>query len=92
MPTKVTFRKVYDGEIVAVFASLWSRRGYELACYAHIGQHGPIDYEFYLDCTKPANPSEYSDLLAELRAVGYDDLRICKRLNISKIFRSRFED
>lgn len=86
---KVTFRKVYDGEIIAVFASPWSRRGYDLTCYATIGQHGPIDVEFYRDCTKPATPGEYAGLLSELRAIGYDDLRIVKRLPIADIFRYR---
>lgn len=86
---KVTFRKVYDGEIIAVFGRVWSRHGYDLMCYAHVGQHGPIDYEFYRDCTKPATPAEYSALLEELKGVGYTDLRIVKRLEISKIFRYR---
>lgn len=86
----VTFRKTYDGEIVAVFGRVWSRHGSSLMCYAHVGQHGPIDLEFYRDCTKPATPGEYANLLEELtKGAGYEDLRVVKRLPISQIFRFR---
>ena len=85
--TKVTFRKVYDGEIIAVFDLPWGYFDGNLLGYAHIGQHTPISYDFYRNCTSPATPTEYADLLAELKAVGYDDLKVCKRLDIAKIFR-----
>lgn len=30
--------------------------------------------------THPARPSEYRDLLAELKAIGYMDLRVMRRI------------
>lgn len=79
--TKVTFRKVYDGEIIAVFPYRFNRAN-DLACYAHVGQHQPIEPAFYRNCTKPATPQEYAELLAELKMIGYNDLKIYKRLKI----------
>ncbi len=75
---RVTFRKERDGEILAVFALKWD--AYTLTGYAHIGQHTAVDCGYYRDCTKPATPEEYAPLLAELRAIGYEDLRVVKRL------------
>jgi hypothetical protein len=36
--------------------------------YQHIGQHGAGRYEWYRR-TRPARPSEYADLLKELRGI-----------------------
>ena len=75
---RVTFRKERDGEILAVFALKWNAD--TLTGYAHIGQHCSVCFDYYRTSTKPATPEEYAPLLAELRAIGYDDLRVVKRL------------
>ena len=87
--TKVIFRKEKDGGILAVFPIYWDYR-YNLMCYAHIGQHGGCSLEYYREDTKPAKSEDYAPLLEELRAIGYDDLQVCKRLPaLSKIERPR---
>lgn len=78
--TKVVFR--YDkkaDEVLAVFPELGSRVNYRVLCYAHIGQHFEASHTQIIATTQPATESQYSELLAELVAVGYDDLRIMKR-------------
>lgn len=45
----------------------------------HDGQHAPADYAGVIACTRPATEEEYRDLLAELKSIGYDELRILKR-------------
>lgn len=86
--TKVVFRKVttkdFYGEIIAVFPICWNRN--MLTSYEHVGQHGPCDYDFYRNCTKPASQSEYAELLSELRTI-YDDLVVVDRLpRLSEVF------
>ena len=84
--TKVCFRKVYDGEIIAVFPYCWNKKNHDITCYAHVGQHGPCELDFYRNCTKPAKPDEYAELLSELRTI-YDDLKVMKRLpRLSEVF------
>lgn len=92
MAINVTFRKEKDGGILAVFEGHWSITNRELASYAHIGQHGPCSYDYYLNKTTPAQPEEYAPLLEELKQVGYIGeyaLNIVKRLNYKKIFKLR---
>lgn len=76
--TKVFFRKEINGEILAVFPESWKTNYW--GCYAHIGQHSDCMPEYVRECTKPAKPQEYADLLAELRRIGYDNLQILKRM------------
>jgi hypothetical protein len=62
--------------VTAVFddVDIAPARNCDGVCYAHVGQHS--DYRnawFYR--TRPAKPSEYADLLSELRSV-YIDCRI----------------
>lgn len=78
--TKVVFR--YDkkaDEVLAVFPELGSRANYSVLCYAHIGQHFEASHPQIIATTQPATESQYSELLAELVVVGYDDLRVMKR-------------
>ena len=80
MVTKVVFR--YDkkaDEVLAVFPELGSRANFYVTCYAHIGQHFEASYSYIIETTKPATIEQYSELLAELEAIGYDDLRVVKR-------------
>ena len=79
MTTTVIFRKDKN-EIVAVFPAYPGT--YDLAtmtCYAHVGQHSSCHAEWYR-ITQPATPEEYKDLLEELISIGYDDLKIVKRI------------
>lgn len=74
---KVVFRKFKDGEIIALFPSEdWSHG--MITSYQHIGQYGGADPLIVYD-TKPATPEEYAPLLVELVAIGYDNLRVCKK-------------
>ena len=80
MATNVVFR--YDkkaDEVLAVFPELGSRANYRVSCYAHIGQHFEASHHHIIETTQPATIEQYGELLAELVAIGYDDLRIVKR-------------
>lgn len=77
--TKVTFRK-WKGEIIALFPDIpWNPHDYTTSSYMHVGQHGGADYGSIIAASRPATEPQYRDLLAELRAIGYDDLRVVQR-------------
>jgi hypothetical protein len=69
--TTVIFRKESGGDILAVFPYLMADRDGNPSCYAHVGQHGGCRWEYVTQRTKPAKPSEYADLKAELESIGY---------------------
>lgn len=78
--TKVVFRRWKDGDIIALFPDApWSRYDYSTTSYMHVGQHGAADYAGVIAATRPARENEYRDLLAELKAIGYTDLRVVQR-------------
>lgn len=78
--TKVVFRRWKDGDIIALFPDEpWRRCDYSTTSYMHVGQHGAADYAGVIAATRTAREDEYHDLLAELRAIGYTDLRVVKR-------------
>lgn len=77
--TPVIFRKEKNGDILAVFPLEPADYKGNMTCYAHIGQHGGISLDYYWQNTKPAKPEEYQDLLNELKAIGYDNLKIYRR-------------
>ena len=68
----VIFRKFPDGGIIALFPYLPAECLDSWPCqsYMHIGQHGAADPRIVYD-TRPARPSEYGALKAELRQIGY---------------------
>lgn len=75
---RVTFRKWKgSGSVIAFFPD--QKYGQYIGSYEHIGQHGDAMYPH--PQTVPALPEEYAPLLAELKAIGYDDLRIVKRVS-----------
>jgi len=80
--TEIVFRVVkhgqFKGSIDAVFLGTDHRD--RIQCYAHMGQHSEGDYNYFLQETRPATLEEYKDLLYELKAIGYTDLKILKRL------------
>lgn len=77
--TPVIF-KLCEGEVTAVFPQEpGSNDPRTLGVYAHVGQHGIGDMHWAADA-KPATPEQYEPLLRELRAIGYDDLVIRRRM------------
>jgi Rieske Fe-S protein len=71
--TPVIFRQDRDGSITAVFPTLpASVTGYEMTCYAHVGQHSGCSYEWYRT-TRPVKDNEAAkaELRAELESIGY---------------------
>lgn len=59
----------FKGEVTAVFPTLPAENtGPSMTCYAHVGQHSGCSPEWYR-ATRPAEPHEYADLLAELRGI-----------------------
>ena len=57
-------------DVTAVFPD--ETNGWEMVtCYANIGQHSLCSLEWAREERK-ASPDEYAELLAELRAIGYD--------------------
>jgi hypothetical protein len=82
--TPVLFRAERSGElkglVTAVFPTMPAdAHGYQMTCYAHVGQHSGCSFEWFYG-TRPATPAEYADLLTELKSIGYDDLKVCKRI------------
>lgn len=81
-PIPVVFRKWNNGDLIALFPTLphnWEHQ--YCMSYAHVGQHSAASLE--LPNTKPATQDEYAELLRELARVGYDSLRVVKRVTAS---------
>ena len=71
--TKVIFRKYKQGDILALFPDEITDPLGNCLSYQTIGQHGAATYDYCIEQTKPATPSEYKDLYDELtRVVGYN--------------------
>ena len=81
MSTPVIFRIYRDGEVTALFpATPADNSGSLCSSYQHVGQHAAANDLLVVMTTKLAKPEEYADLLAELVQIGYDDLKIYKRV------------
>ena len=78
--TKVIF-KILEGQVIAFMPALIGDNDYFNTCesYMHIGQHSSADVEL---CSrlKPASLEQYTPLLNELVSIGYDDIKIAKRV------------
>ena len=74
---RVLFRK-WKGRsgVIAFFPD--QPDGPYLTSYEPIGQHGRASYPH--PQTEPATPEDYAPLLAELRSIGYTDLKIVTRV------------
>lgn len=79
MTQRVKFSKWRVGPrtVVAWFPDQEANPGY-MVCYEHIGQHGEGTYPH--PQMTAATPDEYAELLRELVSLGYDDLRIVRRV------------
>lgn len=76
MKQRVIFRKWKgNGGVIAFFPD--QKDGPYIGSYEHVGQHSRACYPH--PQTEPATEREYSALLAELRSIGYDDLRVVSR-------------
>jgi len=82
--TPVIFRKwpkSEGGDVIALFPTLVGTMDpYTCNSYEHVGQHGSADPQEVIWATKPAEPADYADLLAELKSIGYKDLVIYQKL------------
>lgn len=88
---EVIFKKDKEtGEVIAFMPYEFCDWKGEFTCYAHIGQHSNCDYRYYLKC-KSAIEKEYKELLKELKYIGYDDIKIIKRINFKK-FKKAYQD
>lgn len=64
----------HGGEVTAVFPTLPYRDGVpepDVACYAHLGQHGCASWAWVAD-SRPATGAEYASLHAELLQIYHD--------------------
>lgn len=77
--TKVVFRKWKNGDIIALFPDDVDPHDGTVTSYMHIEQHGATDYAGVIADTSLAQEDEYKDLLNELKAIGYTDLRVVQR-------------
>lgn len=98
---RVIFRTWRDtGDVIAFLPDVLPIDPYYpswMTSYQHIGQHSEADYYaltvqqgkgWESSATRLATPEEYAPLLAELHALGYEGLRVMKRLNQPKRSRS----
>lgn len=82
--TKVIFRKFKDnGDVIALFPQVAFNENYYNDCesYMRIGQHGPCSISNIASITSAASAQEYKSLFNELVSIGYDDLKIFKKIN-----------
>ena len=70
--TAVVFRMDREGVVFALFPELPAdNRGFYCDCFQHVGQHCAADYYGCIRHSRPATPTDYADLLAELTQRGY---------------------
>lgn len=70
--TCVVFRVDRDGIVFALMPyEAADVAGLLCTTYQHVGQHSSADYVHCIRTSRPAKPSEYASLYAELEARGY---------------------
>ena len=80
--TAVVFRKWKNGDIIALFPLENADLDNAGLCssFEHVGQHGSADYNGVISRTRPATPTEYDYLKAELEDTPYNyKLRVLLR-------------
>lgn len=78
--TKVIFRKwCKDGNIIALFPVQTNLTKQTVGSYMHLGQHSDADYPGIISATVPAKPEEYTELLSELKFIGYENLKVMQK-------------
>jgi len=79
IPVVLRVWKADDSDVFALFPTLPADNyGYLCTSYQHVGQHSSADYYHCIANSRAANEAEATDLLVELRTIGYD-LRPIKR-------------
>jgi len=87
--TEVQFRKLSDGDVIAVFP--YQIEGLNYVCsYTRVGQHSVCWWDINQGTTA-AKPSEYKDLLKELKSIGYN-IKVIKRRNHSKYLKELYKE
>ena len=76
--TPVLFYIAPEGDVTAVLPTLEANWG-RFVCYASLGQHSECLYTWVKE-QREATPSEYRELLDELKGQGYDNLRVYHRI------------
>lgn len=78
--TPVLFRKFNKGQdVIAIFPTIAADLRFNAQSYQHIGQHGACSPDLLHNVTTKATREEYGPLLAELRSIGYNDLKVVDR-------------
>jgi hypothetical protein len=72
---RIVFRKFPEGDVIALFPDQPQGRGL-INSYQHLGQHGAANSRLITEL-KPAKPTEYRDLLQELKVLGYKPCKAC---------------
>ena len=88
---EVQFRKFKDGsnDIIAVFPYQIETHQ-SVGSYQHVGQHVGCAWDINT-FTTAAKPSEYADLLKELKSIGYD-VKIVKKRNHSRYLKELYKE
>lgn len=86
MPLKFMFRQEENGDILAVFDEWLNKVKGEIMCYSHVGQHSGCTKEYVENNTVEPKLDDCSDLLEELKRIGYDNLRLVHSLDDFTIF------
>jgi hypothetical protein len=69
----VVFRKWKNGSLIALFPELPADiHGRYCDAFEHVGQHGGADYFGVIQQTKPCSLDDATDLITELRTIGYE--------------------
>lgn len=77
--TEVVFRTYRDGQVIALFPKeIWDQEK-NCASYMRLGQHGGANYNHVVASTRPSSRNEIAVLEAELKSIGYSDLKIYRR-------------
>lgn len=73
-----------EDEITAVFPNDIADSKGNVTVYAHLGQHSAGDLDYMLSLPE-ANTEEYNDLLQELNNIGYTNLNIISKDEVSNV-------
>jgi len=79
---KATHAGVSLHDLLAVFPteSASSVHPYDMTCYATMGQHSSCAPAYVRENTQPATKAQTEAMLKELHKIGYDNLRVVKRM------------
>jgi hypothetical protein len=80
MTTPLVFRTFPEGDTIALFPTIPATQpGEDCESYMHIGQHGAATPDL-VRFTHQATQAQANELMQELVTIGYDDLKVYKRI------------